>query len=214
MGNLFARDAFFFVDDEIVKRLPKLLEEWNQIFLPQRNGIEIIFQTRREIIVHVLLKVFGEETNNNPGNVGWQKPLGIHFDIFAVLERHDDVGVGRRAAYSVFFERLHEACFCKTRWWLREMLFRSQNIQIDYVAHTNFRQQPVSVIVLRVVFSFVIDRHEARFHEHRAIGSEAMLFVCRSRICFTWRKFQSDCVKYSGDHLTRHRSPPNEGIKF
>ena len=67
------------------------------------NFVELVFQFGGEVVVHILLEVFGEKFVDHFACVGGQETALFHNHIFAVFERFDDASVGGGAANAVFF---------------------------------------------------------------------------------------------------------------
>ena len=61
----------------------------------ERHGVEVVLQARREIVVDVLREMIRQESVDHAADVGRKKPLAVHLDVLAVLERCDDARVGR-----------------------------------------------------------------------------------------------------------------------
>ena len=79
-------------------------------------------------------------------------------DIFAILNRCHDRRIGRRPADTFLFQNLHKGCFCKARWGLGEVLFRSNPVQRERFIFLHQRQRALIFIVFGfLVAAFLID---------------------------------------------------------
>ena len=84
--------------------------------------------------------MLGKKADYDSSDVGRDETLGVHFDVLAILERHNDTGVCRRPADTVLFKRFYQARLGEARWRLRKVLFRPQFIKLYSVARCNLRQ--------------------------------------------------------------------------
>src|SRR5690606_22357058 len=174
LRNLFARNALLLVYHEFRKWLPEPFEQGHEVLLAQRYGIEVVFELRGKIVVHVLREVLRQEAVHDSADVGRDEALAVHLDIFAILQCRNDARIGGRTTDAVLFESLDQARLREPWGRLGEMLFRAQLVERDDVAFVYLRQQSIALFDGGVIASFLVDGDEARLDENGTIGTEAV----------------------------------------
>ena len=173
LRDFFARDVFLDVLDLGDERLPEFLERLGPVFFAARHRVELVFERGGEAVLDVLVEMLGQEAADDLADVRRDEPAVVHVDVFAILERRDDGGVGRGAADAVLFERLHERGFGEARRRLGEVLVAVHIEKSDHVAFFHGGQEAI-VFVFRfaVVDVFLVHGHVAGFHQRRAVGAQ------------------------------------------
>ena len=146
--------------------------------LAARDGIEVVFETGGKVVVHIALKVFGEEVVDDFTDGGRDEAAVFLFDVFTLLQCADDAGVGGRTANAVGFEFFDEGGFGVARRRLGEVLAAGDVVQLDAVTVFHWRQQAVVVVFFFVVFAFfLVHAHVAREFDGAAVGTELVFFA-------------------------------------
>ena len=177
--------------------------------MAEGHFVEVVFELRREVVVHVLREMLGQKAVDDAADVGRDESFAIHLDILAVLQRCDDARIRRWTADAVLLECLDEACFREARRWLREVLFRPQFVELDRVALGDLGQQAIAVVILGIVLALLVDGHEAGLDEYRAVRAQAV-----PGIFGTCRHLDGHGVEHSRHHLAGHRALPDQRVQL
>ena len=138
-GEFGALDAFFFFN-LLVEAFPEFVHHGHPRAFAVGDFVQLVFQFRGEIVVHILLEMLGEEFIDDVARVGGLEAALFHNHIFAVFQRFDDAGVCGRAADAVFFQCLHQGRFVEARRRLGEVLFAIKFVHGQHVARRHFGQ--------------------------------------------------------------------------
>ena len=173
-GDFGAADAFLFLQ-LLLEALPEAVEHRHPLALAVGDVVKLVFQPGGEVVVDVLFEVLGQELVDDVTGVGRLEAFFLQRDVFAVLQRLDDRGVGGRAADAVFLQCLDEAGFGIARRRLGEVLFAVELVDRQFVADLQHRQAGFVVITgsgVVAVLVFLVDGNEAGEGQHLAAGPE------------------------------------------
>src|ERR1700733_11959240 len=174
LRHLFTRDVLLNAVDLADEGFPEFRQRRGPGFLAARHGVELIFHRGGEAIVDVLVKMLAQEAVDDLADVGGREAAIINLHVFAIAQRGDDRGIGRRPADAVLLERLDQRSLGEARRWLGKMLLRLYAEQLHYIADLHRRQHLIAFIVGRIVAAFLIDGDVSRFDQRRAVGAQYM----------------------------------------
>ncbi len=117
-----AVDGFGFIRDQCLERRPEFAQQRYPVLFAARYRVEFVLELRGEVVVHVLGEMPGQELRHGAADIGRVEAARVEQHVFAVEQRLDDAGVGRRAADAVFLQRLDQRGLGKARRRLGEML--------------------------------------------------------------------------------------------
>ena len=113
----------------------------------------------------------GEETVHQLPDRRGHEAFLVEDRVFAILQRGDDAGIGRRATDAVFFQGFHQASLGVARRRLGEMLLAGELVHRHGFTFGQYRQLGFFLALL-VVLVFLVDGDEAREHQGLAGGAE------------------------------------------
>ena len=140
--------------------------------LAVRNKIELFLKVCREIIFHIAL----EETLKEGGDqttLGFRNELAlVDGDVFAITQRGQSRGIGRRTTDTEFFHLLDERSFRIARRRFGRMLGRIDLLARQSFTGTNFRQLCTILVVVLFFAMIHIGCEEAIELSDRPIGAQ------------------------------------------
>src|SRR5204862_7254285 len=128
-------------------------------FLPAKPAagdiVQLLFQLGGIIEIHIALEKALEERRYQAPALFRNEAVLFQPDIFAVLQRLERRGIGRRSADAELLQPLDETCLGKARRWLGEVLRRLDPGLDRRVARTK-GGHPAAILVLAFVASFFV----------------------------------------------------------
>jgi len=206
-AGLRAIDAFGLVADQRLERRPETLHQRHPLLFAARYRIELVFQTRGKFVIHVLRKMRAQEPRHRTADVGRVETAAFQRHVLPVLQGLDDAGVGRWPADAIFFQRLDQAGFGKTRRRLGEMLIGVDALQRDAVADLHRRQFAAFVLVIGTarVLALLVHGKKTRIDDRGARRAKAVRIA--------GGKFDADCVERGRHHLRGDGAFPDQLVQ-
>ena len=157
----------------------KVAPEAGQHFLvvafPGRDVVKLRFQIGGEVEIDIAAEVVGQKGGDEPPLVFGDQAVLVLADIFAVLDRGDDAGIGRGAADAQFFHALDQRRLGIARRRLGEMLLGRDAPLFGRLTGHDLRQ--TAFIVALVITALVIDGQKAVEQHDLARGAQPHLPV-------------------------------------
>ena len=181
---------------------PEAIQKFLIVLAACTHIIELVFQRRGEVILHVAFEEVQQKDGHDPPLVLGEQAVLVLADIFAVLDRGDDAGIGRRAANAQFFHTFDQRGLGIARRGLGVVLQRQccailrqdrtvfacffslrckRACEFQRLALHDLRQALV-VLVHHIVAAFFVDAHETVKQHHLTGGTQHHLLVVRADI--------------------------------
>ena len=146
----------------------------------RRYVIQFGLKIGSEIILDIAPEIVGQERGDQPPFILRDQPVLVFADIFAVLNRGDHRGIGRRPPDPQFFHPLDQSRFGITRRGLGEVLLRRHRALFCGLSLHDLRQ--AALVAILVIAALVVDFQEAIKQHDLPIGAQADLTIGRQDI--------------------------------
>ena len=209
---------------------PELGQHGLVVQIARRDLVKLFLQFRGELVAHVFAEEIQQEDRDDPALVLGEQAVLVLADIFAVLDRGDDAGIGRGPADPQLFHLLDQRRLGVARGRLREMLLaqngalvRQERLAIgrqagvlvahggahlfELVALGDLRQAAVVLGACVVIAPFLVDLHEPVEEHHLPGGAQFHLVVVADDI-------DGGAFQPRGLHLAGNRALPDQVIKL
>ena len=160
LGCNFGWLLFHYLGGARLEIAPERLQHRLPFSPPAGYLVELVLKPRGEVVTHIALEKALKERRHQPPRFLGEEAVLLDPNVFAVLQRLDDRGIGRWTPNPELFQALDQRCFRKTRRRLREMLFGRDALLGRRIALAQPRQA-ARILVLRVVRTFFVEREIA-----------------------------------------------------
>ena len=148
--------------------------------LPGRDIIQLRLKVGGKVILDIAPEKVGQKRRDQPALILGDQPVLVFADIFAVLDRGQNRGIGGRSPDPQLLHPLDQRGFGIARRWLGKMLLRRDFLLVRLLALHDLRQTPL--VVLFVVAALVIDLQKAVKQHDLPIRAQADLPIRAGRV--------------------------------
>ena len=153
--------------------IPEFFQHRQPFGLAFGDEVELVFQLRGEVVVHVAREMLGEKFIHDAADIGGHEAFFIQHHVFALNQGGHNAGVGGGAADAELLQGLHQTRFGITRRRLGEVLLAEQFIHRDELARFHGRQLGFAVLILlRLIRALQVHGDEAGEGHNLAAGAK------------------------------------------